>query len=165
MTWRTLLRSAGQPQARQRAWSWCVKGKGNAGKADVAELSKGGRVELVGSTARGRSVRGTRVGSPSSTSGLRVHRAGKVAYVTYAKGGRVRAVGVATASLARHPRSLRLAFGRLRGVHASQARRIFVPSAATAGTQGRLTGVTLAGTGNPKLDAAIARLCHLQAGL
>jgi hypothetical protein len=164
VTWPTLLRSAGQPQARERAWSWCVKGTGNAGKADVAELSPGGRVELVGSTASGRSVRGVKVGA-ARKNGLHVRKAGKVAYVTYAKGGRVRAVGVTTAKLAKRPKTLRAAVRRLLRVHASQAPRIFVPSAATASTQGRLTGVTLAGTGNPKLDAAIARLCHLQAGV
>jgi hypothetical protein len=162
--WTTLLRSAGQPQARSRAWSWCVKGKGNNGKADVAELSKGGRVELVGSTARGRSVRGIRVGSGSGRSGTRVIKAGKARYVVYARGGRVRAVGVATRALARRPKMLRAAVARLLRARASQAARAFVPSAATAATQGRTTGVNLAGTGNPQLDAALVRYCRLQLG-
>src|SRR4051794_17324286 len=62
--WTTLLRGAGQPQERTRAWSWCAAGKRNTFKADVAELSKGGKVELVGSTAFGRSAGGVRVGAP-----------------------------------------------------------------------------------------------------
>ena len=34
--WPALLRRAGQPQQRTAAWSWCVKGPRNVGKADVA---------------------------------------------------------------------------------------------------------------------------------
>jgi hypothetical protein len=161
--WTTLLRAAGQPQARERAWSWCVRGAGSAGTADVAELSPGGRVELVGSTARGRSAHGVRVGARTRHAGFRVRRAGRVAYVAYASGGRVRAVGVATASLARHRAALRAAVGRLLRARATQASRAFVPSPAQAATAGRLTGHNLAGTGNPKLDAALVNLCRLQA--
>ena len=48
-----------------RAWSWCVRGKRNRRAADVAVLSTAGRVELVGSTARGRSAGGIAVGAPA----------------------------------------------------------------------------------------------------
>src|SRR4051812_40669946 len=61
--WVTLLRKAGQPQQRTRAWTWCVTGKKNRDRADVAELSQGGKVELVGSTAYGRVAGGIGVGA------------------------------------------------------------------------------------------------------
>src|SRR5262249_50425230 len=55
-SWKRLLAAAGQPQQRNRAWSYCVAGDGNEGRADVAELTRDGTVELAGSTARGRSA-------------------------------------------------------------------------------------------------------------
>ena len=39
-TWESLLRRAGQPQQRSRAWSWCVKGEHNLHAADVAVLEQ-----------------------------------------------------------------------------------------------------------------------------
>ena len=45
---------------------------------------------------------------------------------------------------------------------ASQARRVFRPSAAQAATAGRVTGRALAGTSDPALNAAMAFLCGLQ---
>jgi len=75
----------------------------------------------------------------------------------------VRAVGVATRALARSPRALRGAMGRLLAARASTAPRTFVPNSAQAGTRGRLSGQTLAGTSNPALSAAMAFLCGLQA--
>src|SRR3954451_25184650 len=60
-SWQALLHGAGQPQQRTRAWSWCMRGRQNANKADVAELSPSGVVELVGSTAHGRRAGGVRV--------------------------------------------------------------------------------------------------------
>ncbi|HEX8104515.1 MAG TPA: hypothetical protein VF533_18000, partial [Solirubrobacteraceae bacterium] len=44
--WESLLQTAGQPQRRGRAWTWCVAGKHNRRAADVAVLSRGGRVQL-----------------------------------------------------------------------------------------------------------------------
>ena len=131
--WQTLLRRAGQPQQRSRAWSWCVAGKGNARAADVAVLDDGGRVRLVGSTARGRSAGGVPVGSRASrlpasarrvrgVAGVRVRRLGSASWVYVLRGGRVRAVATASRSLVRAPVALRRA-ARLLRPPAQAARR------------------------------------------
>jgi hypothetical protein len=154
--WKRLLRTAGQPQQRGRAWSWCAAGGG----ADVAELSRGGSVELVGSTASGRSAGGATVGARAANG---VHRHGRRAYL--ARDGRVTAVATATERLARHPRALAAALRRLAAATATQATPAFLPSAAQAGRQASgapLTGVPLAGASDPAVNAALALLCHLQ---
>jgi hypothetical protein len=160
----TLLREAGQPQQRTRAWSWCVKGKRNRRAADVAVLGRGGRVQLVGSTAHGRSAKGVRVGDRSAQRrGVRVvRRSAKRAWVTLARGGRVRAVAVTTRVLSRRGKALRTAMARVRRARGIRARRTFVPNEAQAKAAGRLAGRTLAGTGSPRLNAALALLCRLQ---
>jgi hypothetical protein len=167
--WDTLLRSYGQPQQRNRAWSWCVRGRRNRRKADVAELTKGGRVELAGSTAYGRRAHGIAIGAKSrrvrrSTRslgrGLFVRRASRRATFVYAvRHGRVRAVAVATRGLARHHSRLRAAMRRLLKARATQVRPRFVPNT-TAGSA-RLTGKTLAGSSNVRLNRALALLCNL----
>src|SRR4051812_32023984 len=103
--WRALLRGAGQPQQRTRAWSWCVGGKRNRSAADVAVLSSAGKVELVGSTAGGRSAGGVAVGARMAGNGVRVRRS----WVYAVRGGRVRAVAVASRALVRKPKALRVA--------------------------------------------------------
>jgi hypothetical protein len=158
LDWRALLRRAGQPQQRARAWSWCVRGRGNRRAADVAVLSPAGRVELVGSTARGRSVGGVRVGARGLGNGVHVRGASIVVVLR----GRVRAVAVASRALAGRPRALRADVRRLLAARASQARRVFRPSAAQAATAGRVTGRALAGTSDPALNAALAFLCGLE---
>jgi hypothetical protein len=155
--WETLLQRAGQPQQRTRAWTWCVRGAANRDAADVAMLSRSGRVELVGSTARGRSAGGISVGARAS----RVRSLGRQvrpglfvrgAYVYAVRGGHVRAVGVA--SSARRAAAVR----GLVSARASQAPRAFVPNAAT---RSALTGTTLAGASEPRLNSALALLCAL----
>jgi hypothetical protein len=42
--------------------------------------------------------------------------------------------------------------------------RAFIPSAAQASASGRLTGQVLAGTSDPRLNAALIMLCGLQVG-
>jgi microsomal dipeptidase-like Zn-dependent dipeptidase len=54
----SLLRRAGQPRTRGRAWTWCAKG----GRA-TAVLSRGGRVTTVVSTAPGHRALGTSPGA------------------------------------------------------------------------------------------------------
>ena len=66
--------------------AWCVKGGG----ADVAVLGADGKVTLVGSTARGRSLGGAKVGARMPGSGLKVR--GRNVYAL--SGGRVRAVAI-----------------------------------------------------------------------
>jgi hypothetical protein len=161
--WRSLLRRAGQPQQRTLAWSYCVMGKLNRHAADVAVLgSRSGKVELVGSTARGRDAGGVFVGAAARRAGGNgIHRRGSWVYA--ARGGKVVAVAVATRSLARHPKALRAAMRRVLSAKASALPRRFVPSAATAGARGRVTGRPLAGTSDPRLNAALTMLCNLQA--
>jgi hypothetical protein len=171
LDWPALLRAAGQPQQRTRAWTWCVAGAGNERAADVAVLSDAGRVRLVGSTARGRTAAGVGVGAPArALAGTRA-AGGGVRYRTTASGawayavrrGRVTAVATASRALARRPQALRAAVERLAAAGATQARRAFVPSAsAAAAAAGPPAGRTLAGTSDPRLDAALALLCSLQ---
>ena len=140
MKWENALRVNGQPQQRNRAWTWCVRGKGNATKADVAELTAAGRVELAGSTALTRSANGVPVGASASRlrglrsagGGLLVRQGRHSSFVYSVSSGRVRAVAVATRALARDPKALRAAMARLVKARATQAERRFVPNAATA---------------------------------
>jgi hypothetical protein len=169
--WEALLRRAGQPQQRARAWSWCVNGTRNARAADVAVLSDAGTVQLVGSTAYGRAANGVAVGAAATRlaratrsvgAGLRTRpAAGGGSWVYVVRGGRVRAVAVAASGLARQPAALRLAATRLLAAQVSQARPGFVPSDAQAATRGAPTGRTLAGSIDPQLNATLSLLCHL----
>ena len=143
--WQTLLRRAGQPQQRDRAWSWCVRGRGNARTPPTSPSSStAGKVELVGSTARGRRGRrrarsaSRRVRRPAlGGGGVRLRRRAASAWVYAVRGGRVRAVGVATS------RAWRAAIAgaarrdaRLLAAKATRAKREFVPSDAQAATRG-----------------------------
>ncbi len=169
--WTTLLRRAGQPQQRNRAWSWCLTGKANRTAADVAVLSQAGKVQLAGSTARGRTAGGVRVGAPvrrlrhaaSAGGGVRFVRTRSGARVYAVRGGRVRAVAVASRALARRPRALRAAMHRVVSAKASAARRTFVPSVAQANGTAGTAGKPLAGTSDANLNASLAMLCGLQA--
>jgi hypothetical protein len=165
--WITLLKRAGQPQQRNRAWSWCVVGKGNRHAADVAVLSKSGVVQLVGSTARqdiaagvevGRTARAVR-GTQELGGGLFLRQAHRRAYVYVVRAGRVRAAAVTTTGFAAHRAELRSAVRRVLSARADNAPRRFIPAAAQA--KGRLLGRALAATGNPQTDAALAYYCGL----
>jgi hypothetical protein len=164
-TWEKLLRTAGQPQQRRHAWRWCVRGARNRRAADVVELSPTGRVEFVGSTARGRSAAGIAVGDPASAlgaaqsngSGVSVRSAGS-RYVYALRNGRVRAVGVAAPDLARRPADFRKAVLRIAAARASNVVHTFVPNP-RAGS--RLTGTNLAGSTDPRLNRAFVMLCSL----
>jgi hypothetical protein len=164
--WETLLRRAGQPQQRTRAWTWCAVGRHNRHAADVAELSKSGKVELAGSTGHGRGMLGIEVASRATRlqgvaksvgGGLFVRSGRHTSFVWAVRNGRVKAVAVATATLAGNSGALRAAMKRVTGAHASQAKRVFIPN----GTPGsaRLTGANLAATSDPRLNRALAVLC------
>ncbi|MEX2195035.1 MAG: hypothetical protein WD844_07095 [Thermoleophilaceae bacterium] len=113
-----LLERAGQPAERPgRAWSWCVRGRGNA-EADVtAVFTPRGRVGLVTSTARG--YRARRIGPGASASrlsgsaeehgpGLMVRPGGRGTSLVYGvSDGRVTFVAVAARSVAERPGRLR----------------------------------------------------------
>jgi hypothetical protein len=164
--WETLLRRAGQPQQRTRVWTWCAVGRRNGHAADVAELSKAGKVELAGSTGHGRGMLGIEVASrakrlpgvaASVGHGLFVRPGPHSAFVWAVSNGRVKAVAVATSSLAARAGDLRAAMRRLVDAHASQAKRVFIPNA-TPGSAA-LTGASLAATSDPRLNRALAVLC------
>jgi hypothetical protein len=79
------------------------------------------------------------------------------------RGGRIRAVAVATRRLARSRTALRRAVRLMLSARASQTQREFVPGAAQAATaRVAPAGQTLAGSSNPRLNTALALLCHLQ---
>jgi hypothetical protein len=172
LDWQTLLRRAGQPQQRTRVWTWCVQGAGNERVANVAELDSAGKVELVGSTAPDDTAGGVAVGAParalrgtrSAGSGVRFRRTRRGTWAYAVRDGRVSTVAVASASLARRPEALRAALDRLRGATATQTPTGFTPSAEQAAAgEAAPTGQTLAGTSDPRLNAALALLCSLQA--
>src|SRR4051794_4481584 len=166
--WRTLLRRVGQPQQRTRAWSWCVAGKRNRRAADVGVLGRSGKVQLVGSTAFGRSADGVPVGARarrvsglrSAGGGVRFRRTRRGAWVFGVRGGRVRAVGVASRGLARRPKALRVAMRRVLAARASARPRRFVPSQAQAkgALRGRPTGRAPAGAGGPRAAQGVRGL-------
>lgn len=154
--WVALLKRAGQPQQRGRAWSWCVNGSRNVGTADVAVLTKRGRVAFVGTTAR-RAAGPFRVGRKAGFKRVRV----RGRFAALAQRGRVVAVGAATKKLSKRPKALRKA---MRRVHTARANPVALPAFTPAVSQraGRLAGRTLAGVSNPRLDRAIELLCSLQ---
>lgn len=170
--WAKLLKAAGQPQQRNRAWSYCVRGKKNKRAADVAELNMKGNVELVGTTARGRRAGGIRVGSRVKSLPASVHKMSPGIYmgrkskssvfVYHVMGGHVRIAATATRKLAKHPKQLRMAMKRVLHARGSQAPRKFVanPSAISQ----RLSGSTLAGSNNPQLNRTLHMLCTLNRG-
>jgi hypothetical protein len=167
--WKALLRRAGQPQQRGRAWSWCLKGGRNTHRKDVAVLGRrSGRVQLVGSNGIGRSVGGVEVGDRASrvrrarSVGRGVRVRGKKVWVVRA--GRVRAVALATRKLSRQRGALRRAVGRMLAARASSAPRRFVPSEATAAGKASTGGRPLAGTYDARLNAKLIALCMAQAG-
>jgi hypothetical protein len=67
-------------------------------------------------------------------------------YIYIVRSGRVKAIAVGARSAVR----------RILTARATQARPAFVP-----GTSTRLTGATLAGTSDPRLNSALALLCSL----
>jgi hypothetical protein len=112
-----LLRSAGQPLRRKRAWSYCVRGKSNKRAAQTAVLTPGGKVTLVASSADSQRT-ATGIGPGARAASLKRHatRIGpglwteqvggaKFAYVV--RGGTVRTVAVAKGVAAKSTASLR----------------------------------------------------------
>ena len=133
-----------------------MKGPKNVDKADVAVLSKGGRVELVGTSAR-RFAGPFRVGNRAKFKGVK--RRGR--FVALARKGRIRAAGAAAKSLKR--KAVARDIRRVAAARASQlAKPAFTP--ADAQRAGRLTGYTLAGASNPELNRALTLYCQLQLG-
>ncbi len=168
-SWPKLLQRAGQPQTRGRAWTYCIAGKRNRRAADVAELSKSGKVELVGSTGTGRAGRLVEnhqkapvTHTRSIGGGLLLGTSGRTRWVFAVKKGRVRAIAVATKALAKNHKALRAAMHRVLAAHGSQAKHTFVPNPAATAARAALHGAVLAAASDPAAAAALAYLCHLQ---
>ncbi|WP_354701543.1 hypothetical protein DSM112329_01862 [Paraconexibacter sp. AEG42_29] len=142
-----LLRGAGQPGTRSRAWTWCVRGTASARTRIAAVFgTRHERVELVASTAPGHAAGGVRVGTRSAAlrrrsgaravgGGVVVRRVGRTTWAYRSRGGRVRVVAVASPSLAADRRALRAAFARIPATYpvappepAVAAARMRVPS-------------------------------------
>jgi len=173
--WKTMLRRAGQPQQRGRAWAWCAKGRPNARAADVAVFDNAGKTELIGTTARGRMTHRVAVGSSirklprglrSAGAGIRYRRTRSgTAFVYVVRAGRVRALATVSRAVARRGSSIRRDVRLLLAAKASQARREFKPSPTEASRTARGAGPTgrpLAGTGNELINERLALLCGLQ---
>jgi hypothetical protein len=164
--WQRLLRRAGQPQQRDRVWSWCVRGSKNRKAADAAELDKKGRVELAGSTAHGRAAGGVAVGNRAAAldgtdavgGGVRVARGG-ADFVYAVRRGRVDFVGVASGKLAGKDAKLRVAVRRARKAEATSAKRKFVPNPSPPAEQRAGSNFSL--TSDPETDRAFQLLCQL----
>ena len=116
-----MLARAGQPQQRERAWSWCVQGSGNPRAADVAVFGADGRVALVGSTAQGRRTSGVPPVGRKVGGKARIVIKGRAAYEV--KRGRVRAVGVGAKGMRRA--ALKRALREVSGARATQSRPAF----------------------------------------
>jgi hypothetical protein len=170
--WQRVLRRLGQPQQRQRAWSWCVGGHRNNLAADVVEFDKRGRAELLGSTANARAGAGFEMGEDAShlpasarhiNQIMRLVRRDGGNWVFATQDGVISAIAVASDSLAKHPARLRAAMNRLLSAQATQAKRRFEPNPAATAARAALRGAVLAtGSSDPRLNAALAYLCHLQ---
>ena len=121
---RQALEGAGQPVKRTRVWRWCTAaGDGQRAAGDrndvAAVFTKRDRVGLILSSVPGQRAAGVAVGArvgklkargaDKVTSKLWVKKAGPKGrkFVYRVKGGRVRAVGVASRAVATKPKSLR----------------------------------------------------------
>ena len=120
-------------------------------------------MQLVGSTARGRSAGRVKVGALAPRGARRITSTIRVRgrNVYSVRKGRVRAVAVAAPALIRKRAALRGAVALLVRAKASQTRPVYEPNEAEkAGL--RVTGQTLAGSPSPKLNSALELLCRLQ---
>ena len=112
-----LLRGAGQPIRRTRAWRYCVAGRRNRAAKVVAVFTTRGRVGLVGSTARGHRAGQVGRGAPARTLRGRTGRLGRGLLMRRIRGrarivygvrrGRVRYVAVASRAVGRTREGLR----------------------------------------------------------
>ena len=152
-----LLRRAGQPLRRKRAWSYCVRGKANRGAQQAAVLTPGGRVAMVASSAESqRTSLGIGPGAPvahldghatRAGAGLWTQSIGNRTFAFVVRGGVVRTVAVAGGAAARSNASLRHYL--LLIPHKAPARRPpkVVTSAASETAPGRATPLAAAAAG------------------
>jgi hypothetical protein len=136
---RLLLRT-GQPQQRDRAWTWCVRSPENKRAKAVAVLSPQGRVELVGADARGIKALGVGTGSPVRSlpkravrfaGSMRLVKARGATYLFGVANGKISFVAVPSAKLLKSPKRLLEHVALLRRARARQP-GAFVPAATKA---------------------------------
>ena len=149
-SWTATLRRAGQPQQRDAAWSWCVKGGTGAATSPCSAPTAGSR----SSAAPRRAARSaaSKVGARMQGSGLRSD--GRTAYEV--SGGRVRAVAI---TRLRGAKPLRAAVRAACAARATQAQPAFVAERQRA--HGRRPASRSPATGNPTTDAQLTLLCSL----
>jgi hypothetical protein len=152
-----LLKNVGQPQQRERAWSYCVNGATNESTTAVAVFSPQGRVELVGSTARGIKAQplGIGTGSPARKlpksakalgGGMFAVASNGATYVFGVSKGKVSFVALPSASVAANAARLREYVGLFRKARAKQ----FAPVTATPKTARRIADpVPFVASSNP----------------
>ena len=135
-----LLRRVGQPQQRTRAWSYCVRSPENKKANATAVFSPKGRVELVGSNARGIKALGIGAGTPvrrlpkratSFGGSMRLVTSRGATYLFGVSGKKVSFVALPSPALLKSPRALLQYVALLRKAKASQP-GVFVPAALSA---------------------------------
>ena len=135
-----LLRRVGQPQTRTQVWSYCVRSPENKTANASAVFSPQGRVELVGSNARGIKALGIGPGTPvrslpkratSFGGSMKLIKARGATFLIGTSAGKVSFVALPSSTLLKNPRQLLQYVGMLRKAKAAQPGR-FVPAAATA---------------------------------
>jgi hypothetical protein len=154
---RTLLRRAGQPLRRKRAWSYCVRGKSNRDAAQSAVLTPAGKVVLVASSADSqRTALGIGPGAAAARlqghatqvgSGLWTRRLGDRTFAFVVRGGVVRTVAVAEGAAARSNASLRAYLALIPRKAPARRPPKVVTSAASETAPGRATPLAVAATG------------------
>jgi hypothetical protein len=112
-----LLKRAGQPLKRFRAWTYCVRGSRGKGAGQAAVLTPGGKVAMVASTAPYQRALGVapgapqrklrRVGARKQGKGLWVKRSQGRTFAWEVRKGRVTKAAVANRAGARNAKTLR----------------------------------------------------------
>ncbi|MGI8461591.1 MAG: hypothetical protein ACR2OC_08170, partial [Solirubrobacterales bacterium] len=104
-----VLLGAGQPERRTRVWKWCVDGRENRNAVESAVFTPGGKVGLVGTTARSHRALGITLGADLRKlqrrtepigGGLFAADAGGSEIIFGARGGEVSLIAVATDKVA-----------------------------------------------------------------
>jgi microsomal dipeptidase-like Zn-dependent dipeptidase len=136
-----LLKRVGQPQQRDRAWSYCVRSPENKTANATAVFSPEGRIELVGANARGIKALGIGTGTPARNipkravsfgGSMKLLTSRGATYLFGVSAGKVSFVALPSAKLLKSPKELLEYVALLRKARARQF-GAFVPAATKAG--------------------------------
>jgi hypothetical protein len=139
-----LLSRVGQPQQRNQAWSYCVRGPANTTTNATAVFSPQGRIELVGSNARGIKALGIGTGTPAKSipkratsfgGTMKLLKSRGATYVLGVSAGKVSFVALPSPTLLKNPRRLLEYIGLMRKAKAGQPGK-FQPAPAAATQRG-----------------------------